>query len=91
MGPDRERLTPVFRGLRENGLITADDTTGETRYSLSDSGHAAVEALLSARSEQISELLEDWAPETHPEIQRLIAELTRSLVAEAPGRELAPA
>ena len=78
-GPSRERADH------------ADDAPGETRYSLSDSGHAAVEALLAARSEQISELLEDWAPETHPEIQRLIAELTRSLVAEAPGRELAPA
>jgi DNA-binding MarR family transcriptional regulator len=88
-GPDRERLTPVFRDLRERGLITADDTPEEMRYSLSESGHAAVDALLAARTEQISQLLDDWAPETHPEIQRLIAELTRSLVAEAPGRELA--
>src|SRR4029077_5099153 len=88
-GPDRERLTPVFRGLREGGLITADETSGETRYSLSDSGRAAVAALFAARREQISELLDDWVPETHPEIQRLIAELTRSLVAEAPERERA--
>jgi EmrB/QacA subfamily drug resistance transporter len=88
-GPDRERLTPVFRGLRKDGLITAEEAAEETRYSLSDSGRATVDALLAARADQISELLEDWAPETHPEIQRLIAELTRSLVAEAPGRALA--
>ena len=89
VGSDRERLTPVFRGLRENGLITADDSSDVTRYSLSGSGRAAVDALLAARSQQVSELLDDWAPETHPEIQRLIAELTRSLVAEAPERDLA--
>jgi DNA-binding MarR family transcriptional regulator len=67
----------------------ANESSGENRYSLSDSGRATVDALLTARSEQIADLLDDWAPETHPEIQRLIAELTRSLVAEAPGRELA--
>ena len=35
-GSDRERLTPVFRGLREDGLITAATTSSETRYSLSE-------------------------------------------------------
>src|SRR4029077_768403 len=56
-GPDRERLTPVFRGLREDGLITAE-TSGEPLSSLSDSGRAAVAALSPARREQISELLD---------------------------------
>ena len=34
----------------------------------------------------ITELLEDWAPETHVEIRRLIADLARSLASEAPAR-----
>jgi EmrB/QacA subfamily drug resistance transporter len=87
-GHDRERLTPVFRALRENGLIdgVATELAPDTRYSLSERGREVVAALLKARSEQITELLEDWAPETHLEIRRLIADLARSLASEAPAR-----
>ena len=84
VGPDRERLTPVFRGLRENGLITARRRDGRDPLFALGQRPRRRRGTARARSEQISELLDDWAPETHPEIQRLIAELTRSLVAEAP-------
>ena len=90
-GHDRERLTPVFRALREVGLIhgVATEIAPETRYSLSERGREVVGALLAARSEEITELLEDWAPETHVEIRRLIADLARSLASEAPARATA--
>ena len=88
-GSDRERLTPIFRGLREHGLITADETSGRASYALSENGRATVEKLRVARSERITELLADWAPETHPEVRRIIDELSKSLAQEAPGRALA--
>jgi DNA-binding MarR family transcriptional regulator len=88
-GADRERLAPIFRGLLEHGLITADETSASASYALSESGRATVEKLRAARSERVTELLADWAPETHPEIRRIIDELTRSLAEEAPGRALA--
>ena len=88
-GASVERLTPIFRGLREHGLITADETSAGTSYALSESGRATVETLRAARSERITELLADWAPETHPEVRRIIDELSRSLAQEAPGRAVA--
>jgi len=37
----------------------------------------------------ITELLEDWAAETHLEIRRLTPDLARSLAPEAPARAAA--
>jgi EmrB/QacA subfamily drug resistance transporter len=88
-GADRERLAPVFRGLLEFELITADGSSGNASYALSESGRATVEKLRAARSERITELLADWSPETHPEVRRIIDELSRSLAEQAPGRALA--
>src|SRR5262249_1157175 len=48
---DRERLSPIFRGLREDGLIAMDETSGEPVYTLSESGRSTVDALLTARCE----------------------------------------
>ena len=89
-GRDRERLTPVFRAFASGGLITVSTRSHPRRATRSpSSGRAMVGALLAARSEQITELLEDWAPETHLEIRRLIADLARSLASEAPARATA--
>ena len=37
-----------------------------------------------ARREGITELLADWSPELHPDILRMIDELSTSLAEEAP-------
>ena len=85
VGRDRERLRGSFRALVERGLAVADsDDPEQARWSVTPAGRLMLDRLGEARREGITELLADWSPELHPDILRLIDELSTSLAEEAP-------
>jgi len=85
IGRDRERLRGSFRALVERGLAVADsDDPERARWSVTPAGRLMLDRLGEARREGITELLADWSPELHPDILRLIDELSTSLAEEAP-------
>jgi EmrB/QacA subfamily drug resistance transporter len=54
----------------------------EGRLVLTSAGHAASDALTAARRDSMTELLEGWDPETHPEVVELIRHLANELLAD---------
>jgi EmrB/QacA subfamily drug resistance transporter len=85
VGRDRERLRGSFRALVERGLVVADsDDPEHAIWSASPAGGLVLDRLGAARREGITELLADWSPELHPDILRMIDELSTSLAEEAP-------
>ena len=85
VGRDRERLRGSFRALVERGLVVADsDDPEHAIWTASPAGGLVLDRLGAARREGITELLADWSPELHPDILRMIDELSTSLAEEAP-------
>ncbi|MEA2247459.1 MAG: hypothetical protein QOH46_1988 [Solirubrobacteraceae bacterium] len=78
---DEEELRATCRELRERGLLTGgpDDSTG-----LSPEGARAVDALADARRGALEELVAEWQPEEHPELERFVRRLSDDLVEQAP-------
>jgi EmrB/QacA subfamily drug resistance transporter len=78
---DEERLREACRELRARRLLTGgpDDTTG-----LTPDGARAVDALADARRAALEDLVADWSPAEHPELERYVARLSEDLVAQAP-------
>ncbi len=66
-GPDPE----VGRGAPSDGQVLI---TGE--------GHAAIDQLSEARRAGLSELLDGWDPDLHPELAELVRQLAQSLLAD---------
>jgi EmrB/QacA subfamily drug resistance transporter len=75
---DRERLRTACQALHAQQLLTGgpDGATG-----LTESGAAAVDALADARYGALCEMAEEWHPEEHPELRRLLHELADDLAA----------
>lgn len=53
-------------------------------WTVAHAGNQVLDRLSEARREGITNLLADWSPELHPDILRLIDELSTSLAEEAP-------
>jgi len=63
---------------------------------LTPAGHDAIERLTVARRQSMTELLEGWDPETHPEVVAMVRDLAKALLADddkllADARASAPA
>jgi EmrB/QacA subfamily drug resistance transporter len=78
---DEERLRDACRDLHARGLLTGGpyDTTG-----LTDEGARVVDALADARCAALEDLVADWSPAEHPELERYVRSLSDDLVEEAP-------
>jgi EmrB/QacA subfamily drug resistance transporter len=78
---DEERLRDACRDLHGRGLLTGgpDDTTG-----LTAEGARVVDALADARCAALEDLVADWSPAEHPELDRYVRSLSDDLVEEAP-------
>jgi EmrB/QacA subfamily drug resistance transporter len=68
--------------LLEQGLIAPcpeDASVVEltSSYQLTSDGHATLERLRATGEQRLADLLEDWKPEQHPDLARLIATLAR--------------
>jgi EmrB/QacA subfamily drug resistance transporter len=79
---DPERLQDGVRSLVSAGLVERVDGAEGHKLVLTASGHDAIEKLAVARRQSMTELLEGWDPETHPEVVDLIRELANALLAD---------
>jgi hypothetical protein len=59
-----------------------DPGPGECEFTLTEQGQDAIVRLQSARRAGLTELLEGWDPEVHPEIGDMVRRLARELLAD---------
>jgi EmrB/QacA subfamily drug resistance transporter len=75
------RLSSARDTLLARGLIRADP--GTSTFELSAEGHATLDRLTATGAQRLSDLLECWRPEEHPDLARLIATLAREFFVDA--------
>jgi EmrB/QacA subfamily drug resistance transporter len=79
------RLVELADQLSERGLISepspAGDPDGDSAR-LTPAGHAAAERLVAARHQGLTDLLDGWSPDEHPELAQRLADLARELLAD---------
>jgi EmrB/QacA subfamily drug resistance transporter len=76
------RLREARNTLHERGLIAAEDGSGP-RSELTASGHSVLEQLSTTGTQRLSDLLEGWRPDEHPDLARLIATLAHEFFIDA--------
>jgi EmrB/QacA subfamily drug resistance transporter len=81
LGADPYPVREALQQLRQRSAVEID--AGGT-IALTTSGRADYERLVAARCAGLHELLEGWAPEQQPEVQRMVDRLGRDLVSAIP-------
>jgi DNA-binding MarR family transcriptional regulator len=71
-----------IEALVGKGLVEMAPGPGECEFTLTAQGHDAIERLQAARRTGMTELLEGWDPESHPEIGAMVRRLAHSLLAD---------
>jgi EmrB/QacA subfamily drug resistance transporter len=79
---DPERLRPGMEALESAGMVDGVDGPGGSRLVLTATGHQAIEKLAVARRQSLTELLEGWDPEAHPEVIEMVRTLAKALLAD---------
>jgi DNA-binding MarR family transcriptional regulator len=80
LGLDAQKLADAFDALTEKGMIgRAEGSTGNGLV-LTSRGRDAIDKLLAARCSSLSESLEGWDPQSHPEVVTMINELAKSCI-----------
>ncbi len=82
VGKPTDHLDGLANRLHEKGLLTEDHEREGHRLKLSESGHAAIAALLGARRSRLEELLGDWSPQDNPELEQQVRKLAATLMAD---------
>jgi len=80
LGVDAGPLAAALQRLRERSLVG----DGDELITLTQSGRADYERLVTARCAGLRELLDGWNPDEHPELGELIDKLGRDLVSQIP-------
>jgi EmrB/QacA subfamily drug resistance transporter len=77
-------IQPGVEGLVAAGMVESRRASGNGDRDLhvTPSGAAAMERLTEARRSGLTELLEGWNPEEHPEVIEMVKELAHSLLAD---------
>ncbi len=78
---ERQLLEPAVAALAAEGMIESR-SGGDGHLALTAPGQAAMDALTAARRDSMTELLEGWDPETHPEVVEMIRHLANELLAD---------
>jgi EmrB/QacA subfamily drug resistance transporter len=88
---DPKRVGARITELRELGYVEGPDD----QASLTAAGRDAIERLVAARRERLSELLDGWSPEQESELATLLSRMARDVVADhpdgSPGKAETPA
>ena len=79
---DPERLRSGVDALISAGMVGQVEAPAGSRLVLTPVGHDAIERLTVARRESLTELLEGWDPEDHPEVVEMIRNLAHALLAD---------
>jgi EmrB/QacA subfamily drug resistance transporter len=87
---DPERLHDGVRSLVSAGMVERVEGPEGHRLALTAAGRDAIEKLTVARRDSLTELLEGWDPETHPEVVAMVRDLAKALLADD-GKLLADA
>src|SRR6202035_1983919 len=68
--------------LVHKGLVQMSTGPGECEFRLTERGQEAIDRLQTARRVGLTELLEGWDPEVHPEIGDMVRRIARELLAD---------
>jgi EmrB/QacA subfamily drug resistance transporter len=79
---DPEKLREGVDALVAAGMVDRVDFGGTHALALTPSGHEAIERLTIARRQSLTELLEGWDPEDHPEVVDMVRDLAKALLAD---------
>ncbi len=79
---DPELIQPGMDGLLAAGMIEERRRGSECDLYLTSKGSAALEKLTEARRSGLTELLEGWNPDEHPEIIEMVKHLAHALLAD---------
>ena len=79
---DADLIQPGVDGLLAAGMIEERRRGADCDLFLTPAGTAALEKLTEARRAGLTELLEGWNPEEHPEIIAMVKDLAHSLLAD---------
>jgi Mn-dependent DtxR family transcriptional regulator len=79
---DEERVAGLVRALAGRGLVEAGP---DGRVALTAEGRVEVEKIVRVRREGLHDLLDGWDPDEHPDLRRLLDDLSRSLVSQIPS------
>ncbi len=77
-----ERLEPGLRALEAAGMVRRHPEDPGCRLEVTDAGRSAIERLTAARRAGMTELLEGWNPDEHPEIVDMVRKLAQELLAD---------
>ena len=75
-------IQPGVDGLLAAGMIEERRRGADCDLSLTTAGTTALDKLTEARRAGLTELLEGWNPEEHPEIIEMVKDLAHSLLAD---------
>ncbi len=79
---DPRRIEEGIEALVEKGLVQMNQGPGECEFALTGQGRDAISRLKAARRDGLTELLEGWDPETHPEVEEMVRRLAHELLAD---------
>ena len=79
---DPEIIQPGVDGLVSAGMIEERRRGAECDLHLTTAGTTALEKLTEARRSGLTELLEGWNPEEHPEVIEMVKDLAHALLAD---------
>jgi DNA-binding MarR family transcriptional regulator len=79
---DREIIEPGIEGLLGAGMVTKVTRGTESDLVLTSAGEAAMTQLTEARRSGLTELLDGWSPEEHPELVDMVKDLATNLMAD---------
>jgi DNA-binding MarR family transcriptional regulator len=79
---DPKRIEEGIDALVQKGLVDMDPGPGECEFTLTERGQDAIVRLETARRAGLTELLQGWDPEVHPEIGDMVRRLARDLLAD---------
>jgi hypothetical protein len=86
-----EALLPLLVGLQAHHLVERVPASPDQPIRLTNAGHTAADQMEEARRLELQALLDDWQPEQHPEVIKLLETFSQSLRANPPAGEPAPA
>ncbi len=79
---DPARIEMGIDALVEKGFVETAQGPGACEFTLTARGHDAIDRLTVARRTGLTELLEGWDPEAHPEIGVMVRRLAHELLAD---------
>ena len=79
-GVDAQAVHATMERLEQRGLVA----TSQEEYELTAEGRRVCEALVAVRRATLEDLVRDWSPEDHDQLEPVLDRLARSLASEMP-------